>query len=256
MGMSSMFCGSADAPPAAAADAGELLATAGEQAELGDQDLRGARERLLRRDGAVGLDLDRQLVVVGHLTDAGVLHVVVDLPDRREDRVHRDDADGQLLRPLRGQVADAALDREVHLDGHVIRVQRHQRLVRVDDLDVRGLHDVRGRHRAGSGLDQLELDRMRGVALEPQLLDVEDDLGDVLLDTRDAAELVVDVADLDRRDRRALEGRQQHAPQGVADRDAVAGRERAGLVLAVGLELLDGLDLGVLHLDHRRAYLE
>ena len=73
------------------------------------------------RDRPVGLDLERQLVVVGHLADARVLDPVVDLPDRREDRVDRDDADRQALGALGGQVADAALDGEVHLDRHVVR---------------------------------------------------------------------------------------------------------------------------------------
>ena len=76
IGMSSMFAGSAGAPgtPRGAADE-HLLAGRGEQAELVDQDLCRAAERLLGRDGAVGLDLDRQLVEVGHLADARVLDV-------------------------------------------------------------------------------------------------------------------------------------------------------------------------------------
>ena len=101
----------------------------GEQAELADEDVGRAGERLLGLIGAVGLDLDRQLVVVGHLADAGVLDPVVDLADRREDRVDGDDADRQLLAALGGEVADAALDGQVDLDRHVVRVERHQDLV-------------------------------------------------------------------------------------------------------------------------------
>ena len=90
----------------------------------------------------------------------------------------------------------------------------------------------------------------RRVALQAQLLDVQHDLGDVLLDARDGGELVVDVADLDGRHGGALEGGQQHAPQRVAERHAVAGRERARLVLGVRADLLDGLDLRGLEFDH------
>ncbi len=132
------------------------------------------------------------------------------------------------------QVADPTLHGEVHLDGRV-RLQRQQMLLGIDDLDVRRLDDVRGRHRAGAALDQLELDGVRHVALEAQLLEVEDDLDDVLLDPGDGAELVLDVADLHGRDGGTLQRGEQHAPQGVPDRHAVASAQRAGLVLAVGL---------------------
>ena len=87
-------------------------------------------------DRAVGLDLDRQLVVVGHLADPHALDPVVDLADRGEDRVHRDDADGQRLGPLGGEVAHAALDGEVHLDRDVVGVDGHEHEVGIDDLDV------------------------------------------------------------------------------------------------------------------------
>ena len=224
-----------------------------ERPELVDEDLGRVAEGLLGRDRPVGLDLDRELVVVGHLTDAHALDPVVDLADRREDRVDRDDADRQRLGALGAQVADAALDGQVHLDRHVVGVDRHEDEVGVDDLDVGRLGDVRGGDRAGAALDQAELDRVGREALEAELLDVQDDLGDVFLDARDRRELLVDVADLDARDRGAVERRQQHAAEGVAERHAVAGLERPGLVLGVRAGFLDGLDLRVLEFDHERG---
>jgi hypothetical protein len=86
---------------------------------------------------------------------------------------------------------------------------------------------------------------MGRVALEPELLDVEDDLGHVLLDARDRRELLVHVTDLDARDGRPLEGRQEDAPERVAERDAVAGLEGTGLVLGVRPGFLDGSICGV-----------
>ena len=85
-----------------------------------------AAEGLLGADRAVGLDLDRELVEVRHLADAHALDPVVDLADRGEDRVDGDDADRQGLGALGAEVADAALDGQVHLDRHVIRVEGHQ----------------------------------------------------------------------------------------------------------------------------------
>ena len=103
---------------------------------------------------------------------------------------------------------------------------------------------------AGAALDQPELDRVRREALEAELLDVQDDLGDVFLDARDRGELLVHVADLDRRDGRALERGEQDAAEGVAEGDAVAGLQRPGLVLGVRAGFRDGLDLRGLEFDH------
>ena len=87
-------------------------------ASCGDEDLGRLAQRGLRVDRAVGLDVERQLVVVGALADAGLLDGVGDAADRREDRVDRDDADrlvGRLV--LLGRaVAAAAADRQVQLE--------------------------------------------------------------------------------------------------------------------------------------------
>ena len=233
------------------------LADRHERAELLDEDRGGAAERLLGPDRAVGLDLDRQLVEVRDLADARALDPVVDLPDRGEDRVDGDDADRQRLGALDAEVADAALDRHVHVDRHVVRVEGHEHEVAVHDLDVRRLHDVRGEDRAGAALGQPELDRVRREALHAELLGVQDDLGDVFLDARDRGELLVHVADLERRHGRALERGQEDAPERVAERHAVAGLKGPDLVLGVRADLFDGLDLrGVELFDHEWGYLE
>src|SRR4051794_33913621 len=221
-----------------------------ERAELVDQDLGRAAQGLLRADGPVGLDLDRQLVEVGHLTDPHAVHPVVDLADRREDRVDGDDADREGLGALGAEIPDAALDREVHLDRHVVGVEGHQDEVRVDDLDVGRLGNVGSGHGAGPALDEPELDRVGREALEPELLDVQDDLGDVFLDPRDRRELLVHVTDLDAGDGGPFQGRQQDTAKGVAEGHAVAGLKGARLVLGVRAGFLDRLDLRVLEFDH------
>ena len=64
--------------------------------------------------------------------------------------------------------------------------------------------------------------------LQRDLLDVEDDVGDVLADARERRELVQHALDLDRGDGGALQRGQQHAAQRVAERHAEAALERLG----------------------------
>ena len=59
-----------------------------------------------------------------------------------------------------------------------------------------------------------------------ELLQVEDDVGDVLANAGQRRELVRDALDLDRGDCGALERREQHAAQRVAERVAEAAVER------------------------------
>ena len=62
-----------------------------------------------------------------------------------------------------------------------------------------------------------------------EVLEVEDDVGDVLADARERRELVRDALDLHRGDGGALERREQHAAQRVAERVAEAAVERLDL---------------------------
>ena len=73
-----------------------------------------------------------------------------------------------------------------------------------------------------------QVERLGGVDvhLQRNLLQVQDDVGRVLDHAGDRRELVQHAVDLDRRDRRAFNRRQQHAPQGVADGRAEPALER------------------------------
>ena len=68
--------------------------------------------------------------------------------------------------------------------------------VGVEDLDAGGQVDVLGANLTGAGEDQrgLDLGRVR-VDLRDERLEVEDDVGDVLLHTLDGGELVGDSLD-------------------------------------------------------------
>src|SRR5258708_36352742 len=78
-----------------------------------------------------------------------------------------------------------------------------------------------------------------GEALEAELLQVEDDLGDVLFDVRDSGELMRDTVDLDRRDRRAPQGREQHTTKRVSECGAESWVQRLHVELAVVRAVLE-----------------
>ena len=175
----------------------------------------------------VRLDVQDQAVAVRHLLHARVLHGVGDLADRREDGVHRDDADrvARLLVLVRHAVADAALDGHLHLQGRAPG-QRGDVQLGVEDLDAGGRRDVAGGD-LGRALG-LQVDRggLLQLRADHQLLEVQDDVGDVLGHLGDRRELVQHAIDADRRDGGAGDGRQQGPAQRVADGVAESGLER------------------------------
>ena len=200
----------------------------GEDRELPDQDLGGLGDRLLRVDRAVRGDVEDELVVVGALTDTRRFHVVGDAVDRREHRVDRDDADRVRLAPvaLGGQVATATADRQRDLEA-ALRREVGDFELRVEDLEVgRGL-DVGRRHGTRPLLRDVHLDFGRlAVESRNEVLQVQDDVGDVLADARQGSELVRRPLDLDGRDGRALQGGEQHTAQRVAEGVTKAAVER------------------------------
>ena len=194
----------------------------------------------------------RELVEVGALPHAGGLDVVGDAPDRREDRVDRDDAD-RLVRRLvvvGVAVAAAAADREVQLELRAV-LEVRDRGVGVEDLDAGGQVDVLGRDLAGTADDQRGLDLGRvGVHPADEALEVQDDVGDVLGDALDGRELVGDALDADARDGRPREEAQQHAAQRVAERVAEAALERLDRELTAVILHRVARDPGGLVVEH------
>ena len=225
----------------------------GKAAELLYQDLGGTRQRCLGGRRPIGLDLEVQAVEVRHLTHPRIADDEVHAAHRGEDGVHRDDPDRQILGVLGRSVADARLHGEVHLDRSRIRVEGQQEELRVDDLDVGRLGDVGGGHRTCAMLHQLERDRVARERAQAQLLDVEDDLGHVLLDIVDRAEFVEDTRHLHRCDGGPLQRIQKDAAQGIAERHPVAIGQRVDLEdgqVAARFDLLDAGGRRGLKFDH------
>jgi hypothetical protein len=97
---------------------------------------------------------------------------------------------------LRRHVATATLDGQLHLDGALV-VERRDVQTRVVDLDAGRRGDVGRGDRAGALLAQVHHDGLVVLAGDDQALDVQDDLGDVLLDPGDRGELVEHAVDAD-----------------------------------------------------------
>src|SRR5215203_2746739 len=224
------------------------LVEVGKDRELADQDLGRLRDRVLRVHRAVGRDVEDQLVVVRTLADARRLDVVGDAADRREHRVDGDDPDRVRAAAiaLGRHVAASAADRERDLEPALRR--------QVRDLEVGRRLDVGGRDRPLAPRRQPHLDLGRlAVQDADELLQVEDDVGDVLANARQGRELVRDAFDLDRRHGGALERGEQHAAQRVPERVAEAPVERLdGEDAVVLLDLLVG-DLRELKVHHSAA---
>src|SRR3954452_23678358 len=225
----------------------------GEDRQLLDEDLGRLAQRARRVDRAVGLDLERELVVVGALADARALDRIGDATHGREDRVDRDDADrlvGRLVL-LRWAVAAPAPDRHVHLELG-LGLQRRDVHVGVEDLHAGRQVDVLGRDVARARDDERRLD-LGGVRVHAahDALEVEDDVGHVLLDALDRRELVGDALDPDAGDGRTGERGEENAAQRVAERVAEAAIERLDRERAAVLVDAFTGDPGDLEVEHQ-----
>ena len=204
-------------------------------------------------DGAVGPDLQGQLVVVGGVSHAGVLHGVVDLAHRGVHRVHGNDADDRLsvLVPVGGDVATALGQGQLHVQSG-IGAQSGDVMLRVENLHIAVGLDVTSRHDPlTGGLDIDGFDPF-AVQLGDDALDVQNDLGHVLLHPGDGGELVLDAGDFHRGHCGAGQRGQKNAAQGVANGGAVAPLQRLYDILAVGLltHVFDALNARLLNFYH------
>ncbi len=111
--------------------------------------------------------------------------------------------------------------------------------VGVVHLDASRRRDVGRGHLTGARLAQVHRDGLVVLGGDDEALEVQDHLGDVLLDALDGRELVEHRVDLDARDRGTGDRREQGATQRVAERVAEAGLQR--LDDEPRTELVDGL---------------
>jgi hypothetical protein len=204
-------------------------------------------------DGPVSPHLQRQLVIVGGVTHAGVFHRIVDLAHGGVDGVHGDQTNDGLggLVPVGGDIAAAVGQGQLHGQSGV-GAQGGNMQIRIQDLHIGVRLDIAGRHNALAG--GLDMDGLGLLAVElgNDALDIEDDLGHVLLHTRNGGKLMLDTGDLDGGHRGAGQRGQQDSAQGVAQGGAVAALQGLHHILAVGAVARNFLtfDAGLLDFYH------
>ena len=164
----------------------------GEDREALDQDLGRLAKRSRGLNRAVGLDLERELVKVGPLTDARGVDLIGSAPNRREDRIDRGNPD--CLSPglvvLGRLIAPPAADRQIHLELRLL-FERCDRRLGIQDLNPGRQVDVARGHAAGPICDQWHLDLVGvGYKADDEVFQVEDDVSHVLGDPGDRGELM------------------------------------------------------------------
>jgi hypothetical protein len=126
-----------------------------------------------------------------------------------------------------GRLRFAGRSGELHANRGAL-VERANDVIGIEDLDIGAGFDVAGAGDPGTFL--LEHHALHALRMLPErdFLDVEHDIGDVLAHARDRRELVQHAVDMHRRDGGALQRRQQHAAESVAEREPEAALKRIG----------------------------
>src|SRR6185312_1367336 len=194
------------------------------------QRLRGLAHGLVHRHGAVGFDVQHQLVEVGALLDARGIDGIRHATHRAERRIDLQAADraGFLVRIRaadRRLVTDAAarLQPDVQRDilgqmaDHVLGIDDFHRVV---DGDI-----ARGNH-ALALLGKREVGFIGAIQANRDALEVQQHLDHVFLQTFERGVFVQNAFDFGLDDGRAGNRRQQHAAQRIAERMTVAAFQR------------------------------
>ena len=200
----------------------------GEHRQLLDEDAGRLAHRLFRRDHAVRLDVDQQLVEVGALLDPRALDGVADATHGRERRVEDHAADRLRVhqRAQRaGHVAATLLDLDLHVDLAAFG-ERRDHVVAVDHLDVVRDVDVGGQHRPRRVLAQRQEHLVAVVQLERDALEVQQQVDDVFAHAVDGRVFVDHARDLDFGGRITDHRGEQHTTERIAEGVAIAPLER------------------------------
>lgn len=186
-------------------------------------------------DRAVGPDLQRETVIVGDLTDAHIVHRVVDLHHRRVNGIDGDLPDNSariLLVAVGLHIAPALVEGNAHKEAAVL-AEACDMQVRVEDFNVGIGFDIRRRNFLFAG--RLDVDDFGAVAVQfsDESFDIQNNFCDVLLDAGIVENSCETPSILDRLHRNARQGRQHNAPKGIPKGDAVTSFQRLHCELTI-----------------------
>ena len=221
----------------------ERDALVGEQHEVLDEDGSRLFQRLLRMDGTIGGDVERQFLIVGLLLDTIVGDLVLHVLYRRVDGVDSDDTNGVIafLVLLGGDIATTFLDIEFYLQtgGGLHVADLHVGIENLETVEILvqllGLEDIG----TGNGEGYLLRVDVLNLATETNLLQAKYDVGHILYHTRQVGKLVVDTVNLHRCDGKSLERGEKDTAKGVAYCDTIARFQRTelkGATIVVGFK--------------------
>jgi hypothetical protein len=102
-------------------------------------------------------------------------------------------------------------------------------LIRVDNLHSSDFLYIRSSDCSGTSNVNRHIDGLAALGDEEDLLEVQDDIGDVFNDSIDTLELVLHALDIDGGDRGSLNGAEQYPAKGIADGVSITGLKRFGM---------------------------
>ena len=219
------------------------------------QDFRGQRNRLLRPDHPIGPNLQGELIVINALAHTGGFHIIIHFINRSVDRINRKLADHTrrhvLLIPFCGDIPAAFVQGQFHIQLRAF-AQRCNVHLRVQDLNLAVALDRVGRHLTRALRTDFHCFGAVAMEFRGQTFDVQNNLGDILLDARDGRKLVQHAVDLNRRDRNARQGGKQYPAQAVAQRGTKAAFQRFHYKFTVGSVIAQDFcfNFWLLNLDH------
>ena len=207
----------------------------------------GIGNGIFRCDDAIGFDVQRQLVVVGHLTHTGVFDVIRHLAHGGENAVHRNKSNRRIFRAVqrRRAVTLACVDGHFHVQLRAL-VERADNQIRVHDFDIGTGFDHAGGDFARAFGVQTHTLRTFDVHTHGQCLDVQDNVGDILTNALNGGELVQNTVNLNRRHRSTLQRGQENPAQCVPQCQAKTTLQRLSDDLAIGaaVSAMFDVDLG------------
>ena len=196
---------------------------------------------------AVAVQFENELLVVGALFHTEVFDVVLHVPDRREDAVDCDGAEGRVFalvfgcRHVSTSLANGhhqvQLHRVVHVADHVVRV--HHLESRGEFAEVACCEGALTFHCDGHGF----LVGVFNVTTETNLLEVQNDFGHIFHHTFDGREFVLHAFHTEGRDGKAFQRREENAAKRIAHSQTKSRLQGTEFELAVVVRRVEHDDL-------------